>query len=65
MLGYNPTERKPGNKRLQLLVQNLENIVELLKEELVSTEDENFVEVSKLLQTLQEEDQTDYYEEED
>jgi hypothetical protein len=65
MLGYNPTERKPENKRLQLLVQNLENIVELLKEELVSTEDENFVEVSKLLQTLQEEDQTDYYEEED
>jgi hypothetical protein len=66
MLGYYPPEPPPpGNKRLKLLVQNLENIVELLKEELITPEVTNLVDVSKLMETIQAEEEPDYYEEED
>jgi hypothetical protein len=64
MLGYNPPEKPRGNKKLRLLIQNLENIVELLKEEIGETEEDNFIEVSKLLQTMQE-PEPDYYEDDE
>jgi|LakMenEpi03Aug12_release.lakeMendotaPanAssembly.Ray.scaffolds.fasta_scaffold3680737_1 hypothetical protein len=68
MLGYDPPtpieERR--TKRLRLLVENLDNIVSLLKDEL-NAEDKNIVDVSSLIEKIQREgvDDTQYYEEDD
>jgi hypothetical protein len=71
MLGYyRPQEQtapeKVNNKRLKLLIQNLENIVELLKEEVCIEEEEtNVVRFEDMIQKIQEEYEEPDYDEED
>jgi hypothetical protein len=67
MLGYEPpTPEEKNTKRLKLLVENLENIVALLKDEL-NAEDKNIIDVSGLIQKIQQEgiDETQYYDEDE
>lgn len=68
MLGYEPpTQTEERNtKRLNLLIENLENIVALLKDEL-NTENKNIIDVSSLIHKIQQEgvDDTQYYEEDE
>jgi hypothetical protein len=70
MLGYyrpqeQPTPEKVNNKRLKLLIQNLENIVELLKEEVcVEDEETNVVRFEDMIQKIQDEYEDPEYEEE-
>ena len=70
MLGYyRPQEQtapeKVNNKRLKLLIQNLENIVELLKEEVcVEGEETNVVRFEDMIQKIQDEYEDPEYEEE-
>jgi hypothetical protein len=73
MLGYyRPQERapeQPNNKKLKLLIQSLENIIELLKEEVfIEDEDEevkNVVRLEDMIQKIQNEFEEPEYEEED
>jgi hypothetical protein len=71
MLGYyrpqeQPTQEKVNNKRLKLLIQNLENIVELLKEEVCIEEEEtNIVRFEDMIQKIQDEYEDPEYQEED
>ena len=71
MLGYyRPQEQtapeKVNNKRLKLLIQNLENIVELLKEEVCIEEEEtNVVRFEDMIQKIPEEYEEPDYDEED
>ena len=71
MLGYyrpqeQPAPEKVNNKRLKLLIQNLENIVELLKEEVCIEEEEtNVVRFEDMIQKIQEEYEEPDYDEED
>jgi hypothetical protein len=71
MLGYyrpqeQPTQEKVNNKRLKLLIQNLENIVELLKEEVCIEEEEtNVVRFEDMIQKIQDEYEEPDYDEED
>jgi hypothetical protein len=70
MLGYyrpqeQPTPEKVNNKRLKLLIQNLENIVELLKEEVCDEDEEtNVVRFEDMIQKIQDEYEDPEYEEE-
>jgi hypothetical protein len=70
MLGYyrpqeQPTPEKVNNKRLKLLIQNLENIVELLKGEVcVEDEETNVVRFEDMIQKIQDEYEDPEYEEE-
>jgi hypothetical protein len=71
MLGYyrpqeQPVPEKVNNKRLKLLIQNLENIVELLKEEVcVEEEETNVVRFEDMIQKIQDEYEEPDYDEED
>ena len=71
MLGYyrpqeHPVPEKVNNKRLKLLIQNLENIVELLKEEVcVEEEETNIVRFEDMIQKIQDEYEDPEYQEED
>jgi hypothetical protein len=71
MLGYyrpqeQPVPEKANNKRLKLLIQNLENIVELLKEEVcVEEEETNVVRFEDMIQKIQDEYEDPEYQEED
>lgn len=71
MLGYyrpqEPAQEKVSNKRLKLLIQNLENIVELLKEEVcIEEEDEsNVIRLEDMIEKIQNEYEEPTYEEED
>jgi hypothetical protein len=71
MLGYyrpqeQPVPEKVNNKRLKLLIQNLENIVELLKEEVcVEEEETNIVRFEDMIQKIQDEYEDPEYQEED
>jgi hypothetical protein len=70
MLGYvrpqEPPKGKDDNKRLTLLIQNLENIVALLKEE-VSVEEpigDNVIRFDDMIRKIEQEiDETEYEEE--
>jgi hypothetical protein len=70
MLGYyrhqeQPAPEKVNNKRLRLLIQNLENIVELLKEEVcVEEEETNVVRFEDMIQKIQDEYEEPDYDEE-
>jgi hypothetical protein len=70
MLGYyrpqeQPVPEKVNNKRLKLLIQNLENIVELLKEEVcVEEEETNIVRFEDMIQKIQDEYEEPDYDEE-
>jgi hypothetical protein len=70
MLGYYKPQEPPkagvGNKRVKLLIQNLENIVELLKEEFAVEEEEetNVVSFEDMMQKIQDEFEEPEYEEE-
>lgn len=71
MLGYyrpqEPAQEKVNNKRLKLLIQNLENIVELLKEEVCVEEedDSNVIRLEDMIEKIQNEYEEPTYEEED
>lgn len=70
MLGYyRPQERpqdKSNNKRLKLLIQNLENIVELLKEEVGEDDEEaNVISLEQMMHKLEDEFEEPNYEEEE
>lgn len=70
MLGYyrpqEPPQEKANNKRLKLLIQNLENIVELLKEEVSDEEEEtNVISLEQMMHKLENEFEEPNYEEED
>jgi hypothetical protein len=71
MLGYyrpqeQPVPEKVNNKRLKLLIQNLENIVELLKDEVcVEEEETNIVRFEDMIQKIQDEYEDPEYQEED
>jgi hypothetical protein len=70
MLGYyrpqeQPAPEKVNNKRLKLLIQNLENIVELLKEEVCIEEEEtNVIRFEDMMQKIQDEYEEPDYDEE-
>jgi hypothetical protein len=74
MLGYYRSQERapdqPNNKKLKLLIQNLENIIELLKEEVFIEEEEeeevkNVVRLEDMIQKIQSEFEEPEYEEED
>jgi len=74
MLGYYRSQERapdqPSNKKLKLLIQNLENIIELLKEEVFIEEEEeeevkNVVRLEDMIQKIQSEFEEPEYEEED
>lgn len=70
MLGYyQPQEpaqpEKSNHKRLKLLIQNLENIVKLLKEEVGEDEESNIVSFQEMMQKIENELEEPEYEEED
>jgi len=73
MLGYyRPQEaapEPPNNKKLKLLIQNLENLVELLKEEVFVEEEEDadkgVIRLEDMIQKIQSEFEEPEYEEED
>ena len=70
MLGYRPPQKAPkeksNNKKLKLLLENLENIVALLKEELeVSEEENNIIALDEVLRNIKDDYQEPEYEEED
>jgi hypothetical protein len=69
MLGYYRSpeleKEKVNNKKIKLLIQNLENIVELIKEELIiEDEQNNVIRLEDMMQNIQQEfDETNYHEE--
>jgi hypothetical protein len=67
MLGYyrSPEPEKVNNKKIKLLIQNLENIVELIKEELIIEDEQNNVlRLEDMMQDIQQEfDEPNYHEE--
>lgn len=69
MLGYYRSpeleKEKVNNKKIKLLIKNLENIVELIKEELIiEDEQNNVIRLEDMMQNIQQEfDETNYHEE--
>lgn len=70
MLGYYrpqepPPQEKSNRKRLRLLIQNLENIVELLKEEIGEDDEEaNVISLEQMMHKLEDEFEEPEYDEE-
>lgn len=69
MLGYKPPTEKSNTKKLKLLLENLENLVAILKEELDvgQDEDNNIIALDEFLHNIQENYETTEpeYQEED